>query len=66
MSTETPSGLDLIWGARQIAKEINQTPRQTFHLLATGAIKSARRVGGRYTADRNALKREFGAVEAET
>jgi hypothetical protein len=57
------SGLNLVWGARAIANEINQTTRQTFHLLAIGAIKSARRVGGRYCADRNALRREFGAAD---
>jgi hypothetical protein len=48
--------------ATGIAREINQTPRQVYHLLATGAIKSARQVGGRWCADRNALRREFGGV----
>jgi hypothetical protein len=62
MDTQTDRpGLDLVWKAEGIAREINQTPRQVYHLLSTGAIKSARQVGGRWCADRNALRREFGA-----
>jgi hypothetical protein len=53
--------MNLVWGAEGIAREINQTARQTHHLLAIGAIKSARKVGGRYCAERTALRREFGA-----
>ena len=52
-------GLDLVWEAAGIAKEINRTPRQVYHLLARGAIQAARRVGGRWCADRNELRRQF-------
>jgi len=56
--------LDLVWKAEGIAKEINQTPRQVYHLLSRGVIKSARQVGGRWCADREALRREFGGVQS--
>jgi hypothetical protein len=57
--------MNLVWGAEGIADEINQTVRQTHHLLLIGAIKSARKVGGRYCAERSALRREFGADAPE-
>jgi len=63
-TTDRAVRLDLVWKAEGIAKEINQTPRQVYHLLATGAIKSARQVGGRWCADREALRREFGGVQS--
>jgi len=52
-------GLDVVWEAAGIAKEINRTARQVYHLLARGAIPAARRVGGRWCADRNELRRQF-------
>jgi hypothetical protein len=61
--TEDRPGLDLVWEAAGIAKEINRTPRQVYHLLSTGAISAARRIGGRWCADRNALRRQFEAIE---
>ena len=54
--------LDLVWEAGGIAAEIKRSRGQVYRLLATGAIKSAKRVGGRWCADRNALLREFGAL----
>jgi hypothetical protein len=63
-TTSEQPGLDLVWEAAGIAKEINRTPRQVYHLLANGSISAARRVGGKWCADRNALRREFGGVEA--
>jgi hypothetical protein len=59
MESPTDERLDLVWEAKGIADELNQTPRQIYHLLARGAIKSARLIGGRWCADRNALRREF-------
>ena len=53
---------DLVWGVGDIGAIINRTGRQTYHLLARGEIKSARKVGGRWVASRAALLREFGAV----
>src|SRR5262245_6088395 len=48
------------WGAWEIGKAINRTERQAFHLLKLKQIKSARKVGGIWTAGRAALLREFG------
>jgi hypothetical protein len=49
-----------VWGAAEIGRVINRNPRQTHHLLTSGHIKSARRVGGRWVANVAALRREFG------
>jgi len=35
------------WGAKNIGPVINQTERQTIHLLQTGQIKCAQKKGGR-------------------
>jgi hypothetical protein len=51
---------ELVWGADAISRIINRTERQTFHLLKTGAIKSVKKVGGRYAGYPSALRREFG------
>lgn len=60
--------LDLAWGAAEIGNEIGRTARQTFHLLQANAIRSARKVKGRWAADRKELRAEFrgaaGATEA--
>jgi hypothetical protein len=56
------SAQDFIWGTKAIGREINRTQRQTSHLLARGRIKSARKVGGTYVANRKALHKEFGAA----
>jgi len=50
-----------VWGAAAIGGIINRNPRQTHHLLSSGLIKSARRIGGRWVANAAALRREFGA-----
>jgi hypothetical protein len=50
----------VLWGTRAIAEVINRTERQTSHLLQRGAIKSARKVEGRYCAGEPALRAEFG------
>jgi hypothetical protein len=53
---------EYIWGVAAIAREINRTPRQTFHLLSKGALTSVKKIGGRYIATRSALRRELGAA----
>jgi hypothetical protein len=58
---EEGDGLDLVWEAEGIAREINRTPRQTYHLLKCGAIKAAKRVGGRWCADKKGLREQFCA-----
>ena len=56
------SSCDFVWSAEEIGRVIGRSPRQVFHLLVSGEIKSARKVGGRWVASRAALLREFGAT----
>ena len=51
---------EFAWGAAKIGRVIGLTPRQAHHLLINGEIKSARKVRGRWCANRPALVREFG------
>ncbi len=46
--------IDLVWGGDNIAKIIGRTKRITFHLLETGQLP-AKKVGGRWVAERNQL-----------
>jgi hypothetical protein len=39
------SSSDLVWGADAIGAVIGRTKRQVFHLLGSGVIKSAKRIG---------------------
>lgn len=55
---ETNAALDLIWEVGEIAKLIGRTPRQTFHMLKTGQLP-AKKVGGRWVAERGKLLRFF-------
>lgn len=48
------SRIELIWGGDNIAKIIGRTKRITFHLLETGQLP-AKKVGGRWVAERNKL-----------
>ena len=50
--------IDLVWGAEEIAKLIGRSPRITFHLLEKGEIP-AKKVGGRWVAERGQLIRFF-------
>jgi hypothetical protein len=53
--------LRLVWDARDIGRVINRSPRQTYHLLARGLIRAARKVGERHCADESALEKQFGS-----
>lgn len=55
---ETESALDLIWEVSAIAKVIGRTRRQTFGMLEKGLLP-ARKVGGRWVAERGKLLRFF-------
>ncbi|WP_086023311.1 hypothetical protein [Sinorhizobium fredii] len=55
--------IDLIWEVDEIAKLIGRTPRQTFHMLKTGQLP-AKKVGGRWVAERGQLVRFFMGVAA--
>ena len=56
---ETPDSLDLAWGAVAIAKVIGRNRRQTFHMLEKGMIPAAKKVGGRWVAERGKLREFF-------
>jgi hypothetical protein len=53
--------LDLLWGVDAIAAEINQTRRQTYHLLETDRLP-ARKVGAKWCASRKGLREFFKRV----
>jgi hypothetical protein len=53
-------GSAFLWGAAAIGAEINRTERQTVHLLSTGKIKCAKKIGGFWVASRDKLRQEFG------
>lgn len=50
--------LDLIWGAKAIAKVLGVTDRAVFHMLAKGELP-ARQVGQRWVASRRKLVEHF-------
>ena len=52
----------LAWGVDEIGKVIGRTARQTHHLLTKGQIKAARKVGGKWVANREALIRELSGA----
>ncbi|MQX63625.1 DNA-binding protein [Sinorhizobium meliloti] len=56
--TNSSDQLDLIWGGEEIAKAIGRTRRITFHLLEKGELP-AKKVGGRWVAERGKLLRFF-------
>jgi hypothetical protein len=57
--THNENDLDMpIWGAAEIAKAINRSERQTFHLLEAGELP-ARKIGGRWTTTRRQLREVF-------
>ncbi|EJC77676.1 hypothetical protein Rleg10DRAFT_6388 [Rhizobium leguminosarum bv. trifolii WSM2012] len=50
---------ELVWGVEEIAKLIDRTPRQTFHILKTERLKGVKKVGGRWVAQRGTFKTNF-------
>jgi hypothetical protein len=52
--TAQETSIELIWGGQEIAKIIGRTPRITFNLLEKGELP-AKKVGGRWVAERNKL-----------
>jgi hypothetical protein len=57
-TAEVDTVLDLIWGADAIAKLIGRSQRATFHMLDSGELP-AKKVGGRWVAERSKLIRFF-------
>jgi len=64
MGAEEPKDTEneILWGAEQIGAAICRNKRQAFYLLEKGLIKSARKIGSQYVADRKALRAEFGSA----
>ncbi|RUT92558.1 DNA-binding protein [Mesorhizobium sp. USDA-HM6] len=58
MTIKADNSIELVWGAEAISLLIGAKPRQTFHLLETGQIP-AKKVGGRWVAERGKLTRFF-------
>lgn len=63
VNNEDPQPTDFLWGADKIGRVIGLNPRQAHHLLTNGEIASARKVRGRWVANRTALICEFGGSE---
>lgn len=54
VNEEREMNIDLVWEVEEIAKLIGRTRRQTFHMLKKGELP-AKKVGGRWVAERNKL-----------
>jgi hypothetical protein len=54
---------DLVWGADEIAAELNISRRQAFHQLKKGHLP-ARKQGGHWVASRLGLRRYFASIVA--
>jgi len=52
-----------LWGAEAIGAAINRNPKQTYHLLNKGLIRSARRVGERWVVDKDFLHSDLRTPE---
>ncbi|WP_296589529.1 DNA-binding protein [Roseibium sp.] len=63
MEASEDTGIDLLWEVDEIAKVIGRTPRQTFHMLKKGELP-AKKVGGRWVAERGELLRFFCSPNA--
>ncbi len=53
---------DFVWGAAEIGKIIGRSQRQFFNLVHSGQLKSVKKVGGLWVANREALRKELGAA----
>lgn len=58
---DQPESLDLIWGAKAIAKVLGCTERKVYHMLESGELP-CRQVGSRWVASRKALEAFFAEV----
>ncbi len=52
--SERNENIELVWGCSAIAKIIKRSSRATFYLLENGQLP-AKKVGGRWVAERNKL-----------
>lgn len=63
MSRQEPNPFGVIWGAAEIGRAIGKSSRQTFHLLETGQLQGAKKIGGRCAITTSALKSNFEAAD---
>lgn len=54
----TAGDLEILWGAAAIAREIDRSERQTYHMLEAGELP-ARKIANRWCCTRRALRRLF-------
>lgn len=59
MTFDNPNPAGVIWGAEAIGREIGKTKRQAFHLLESGQLRGAKKIGGRWAITRQALLANF-------
>ena len=52
-----------LWGAEAISAVINRNSKQTYYLLNKGLIRSAKRIGTQWVADRDDLQRELSVCQ---
>ena len=58
MDDKQTKPLELIWGAANIAQEVNLDTRQTFYALERGSIP-AKKIGRKWVAERSKLRKFF-------
>lgn len=58
VNAERIENMELVWGCTEIAKVIGRSARATFHMLDKGELP-AKKVGGRWVAERGQLQRFF-------
>ena len=65
--TTIDDGLGLLWGAREISRELGITPRQCIYLLENGRLP-ATKLGNRWVVARARLREFFNlpALHAKT
>lgn len=61
---DSDSDSKILWGAESIAREIGRPTRAVFHLLEKRELP-ARKVGGRWAADRDVLAAFFRGGQVE-
>jgi hypothetical protein len=63
MSSHETNPVGVIWGAAEIGRAIGKTTRQAFHLLETGQLQGAKKIGGRWAITHRALRANFEAAD---
>jgi hypothetical protein len=59
--TPSPLANDILWGVNEIAAEIGQSTRQTYHQLETGKLPAGKQ-SGKWISSRSRLRAHFDQV----